>query len=52
VQEQQATRPARRESSGIGWFGWVMLGVIAYALYKVFTRRKVTRQGANYTLGD
>jgi hypothetical protein len=52
VQEQQATRPARKESSGIGWFGWVMLGVIGYALYKVFTRRKVARQGANYTLGD
>lgn len=52
TQEQQATRPARKESSGIGWFGWVMLGVIGYALYKVFTRRKVSRQGANYTLGD
>jgi hypothetical protein len=56
VQEQQpapqAERPARKESSGIGWFGWVMLGLIGFALYKVFTRRKVKHQGANYSLGD
>ena len=52
VQEQPAERPARQEESGIGWFGWLMLGVIAFTLFKVFTRRKVTRQGANYSLGD
>lgn len=54
VQEQQqpAERPARQEESGIGWFGWLMLAVIGFTLFKVFTRRKVTRQGANYSLGD
>ncbi|GAB2858358.1 hypothetical protein GCM10027277_28530 [Pseudoduganella ginsengisoli] len=53
VQEQPVERPARKhESSGIGWFGWVMLGLIGFVLYKVLTRRKASRQGANYTLGD
>lgn len=54
VQEQApvAERKAPKESSGIGWFGWVMLGIIGFTLYKVFTRRKVSRQGANYSLGD
>lgn len=49
---QAAERPAPKEESGIGWFGWVMLGLIGFTLYKFFTRRKVSRQGANYSLGD
>lgn len=56
VQQQQpapaAERTAPKESSGIGWFGWVMLAIIGFTLYKFFTRRKVSRQGANYSLGD
>lgn len=52
TREQQAERQARNEGSGIGWFGWLMLAVIGFTLFKVFTRRKVSRQGANYRLGD
>jgi hypothetical protein len=49
---QQQERAAHRKESGIGWFGWIMLALIGFTLYKVLTRRKVNRPRANYTLGD
>lgn len=67
VAAQQGTTPAAMDvpavrlpdvaqrqpaQSGIGWFGWVMLGLIGFGLYKLLTRRKVAKRGANYSLGD
>lgn len=49
---QQQERAAHKKESGIGWFGWIMLALIGFTLYKVLTRRKVNRPRANYTLGD
>lgn len=43
---------ARKESSGIGWFGWAMLALIGFGLYRLLTRRKAAKRGANYSLGD
>jgi len=48
----QQERAVHKKESGIGWFGWIMLGLIGFTLYKVFTRRKVNRPRANYKLGD
>ncbi|SFU43572.1 hypothetical protein SAMN05216552_100354 [Pseudoduganella namucuonensis] len=57
AQDQRQPAPveapaARKESSGIGWFGWAMLALIGFGLYRLLTRRKVAKRGANYSLGD
>jgi hypothetical protein len=43
--------PVAKPSSGIGFFGWVIILGLAYAGWRLFSRRK-PKANARYNLGD
>ena len=45
--------PQRKESGGLGWFGWAMILGLCYLGWRLLRGRLMKpKAGRNYTLGD